>query len=49
MALVQKEDISTMNKKLHIYLRKWERPMTVQCVNTAKTEVKGGKIITFAN
>jgi hypothetical protein len=30
-------------------LRKWERPMTVQCVNTEKTEVKGGKMITFVN
>jgi hypothetical protein len=36
-------------KKLHMYLRKWERPMTMSCVNTAKTEVKGGKMITFVN
>jgi hypothetical protein len=30
-------------------LRKWARPMTVQCVNTAKTEVKGGKMIIFVD
>jgi hypothetical protein len=49
MVLVQKADISTTNKKLHICLRKWARPMTVHCVNTAKTEVKGGKMIAFVH
>jgi hypothetical protein len=49
MALVVKEDIPTMNKKLHICLRKWARPMAVQCVDIAITEAKGGKIITFVH